>query len=69
MKRFFLLSALVVISLLIFASFYFRDINAQETASLEDIKIMEKLDKIIENQNKIFLKLEGLQQEVKARCS
>ncbi|MBM3251589.1 MAG: hypothetical protein FJZ11_02240 [Candidatus Omnitrophica bacterium] len=69
MKRFFLFLVLLLVFLAISASFYFRNINAQEaTPSGEDNKIMEKIDKIIQSQKEIFQKLDGLEQELKARC-
>ncbi|MFH1655363.1 MAG: hypothetical protein ABH954_01985 [Candidatus Omnitrophota bacterium] len=70
MKRFFLLLVLLFVFLAFSVTFYFRNTTAQDTELKvsAEARIIDKLNKISENQNQILQKLEDLRQEVKARC-
>jgi hypothetical protein len=69
MRRFFLPLILLFAFLVISTFLYFRTINAQETSSSMDSSIIEKLDKILENQKDFLQRLDNLRKEVRARCS
>ena len=65
---------LVVILFFVFSAvsglIYFQNIRAQDSALTEEIEveIIEKLEKIMDNQKEILKQLESVRQEIKARC-
>jgi len=71
MKRVLWLLVLLVVFLAICSPFYFRNITAQENQPVSDVSavIVEKLDKILDNQASILNQMEELKKELKARCT
>jgi len=70
MRKFFLLLVLLFVFLVLSSTFYFKNITAQdsEIRVSAEARILDRLNKIVENQDEIIEKLENLKQEVKARC-
>lgn len=71
MKKALLLLVLLAVFLAISSPFYFRNIAAQENQPTSDASaaIVEKLDKILDNQASILNQIEELKKELKARCT
>ena len=71
MRKIFLFLVLLLVFLVFSVSFHFKSIAAQDTGIGKGIEtmILDRLNKIAENQREIIKNIENLSQEVKARCS